>query len=502
MAHLESLAAARQGQSAPFGVIDIGSNSVRLVVFSGPARAPAPMFNEKMLCGLGRGQGETGRLDEDGMAMALAALKRFVALARAMGVVSIQAVATAAVRDAANGELFVARAQRECDLQIRVVTGAEEAMYSALGVISGIPEADGLMGDMGGGSLELVNLAKGVPGEGVTLPLGSLRLAGIRDQDALRDRIDEHLATVKWIKSGRGRDLVLVGGSWRGIARIHMAHARYPLRIIHQYRIAANEADDLTRLLARQSRDSLSRIPGVSKRRLEGMPLAALVLRRLIKAADPGHVVFSAHGLREGLSYAALPERARKEDPLLAACRDIAAREGRFGDNGELLSAITAPLFGGETPAWKRLRLAACHLCDIAWRLHPDHRGEYVLNRILNDPFGGIDHGQRAALAYTVAVRYTGETDAPEIEPVRKLVPDTLLDASTMLGLALRLAQTMTGGTGEMLAQIKLRVSGTSLVLEVQNGAADLVGDVVERRLEALARMLDCTPQIKVARKR
>lgn len=501
MANPESTAARRE-TVAPVAVIDIGSNSVRLVVFTGSPRAPVPMFNEKMLCGLGRGMAETGRLDEQGVDMALAALRRFTALAREMNVSSVQAVATAAVRDAQNGPAFVSRAEKECGLQIRTITGQEEAMLSAQGVLSGIPGADGIMGDLGGGSLELVQLLDGAAGEGVTLPLGPLRLAGIKDHDDLRDHIDAQLAKVKWLPKVRGRSLYLVGGSWRGLARIHMAQSRYPLRIIHHYSVPAADAEDIARLLSRQSKDSLARIPGVSKRRLDGLPAAALVLRRLIKASAPKDVVFSAHGLREGLCFAPLPDKVKREDPLLAACAEIGAREGRFGPVGDNLFAFTTSLFADETPAWNRLRRAACDLADIAWRMHPDHRGEYVVGRILNDPFSGIDHPERAALAFAVCVRYTGAADGIEAALPRSLLPPDKVKSATVLGLALRLAQTMSGGTPSLAQQIRLRVTSGVLVLEVQDSAALILGDVVERRLGALAGALDLRGEIRTARKR
>ncbi len=459
------------------------------------------MFNEKMLCALGRGLEDSGKLDEDGMKLTIAALRRFVGLARLMEVREIVAVATAAVRDASNGAAFVAEAERECNLPIQVISGNEEALLSAQGVLSGIPEADGVMGDLGGGSLELVALNKGATGDSVTLPLGPLRLAGIRDNDLLRDHVDNHLDKVKWLGKAKGRSLYLVGGAWRGIARIHMAHTNYPLRIIHHYRISASEADDITRLLSRQSKDSLARIAGVSRRRLDGIPAAALVLRRLVRAADPKSVIFSAHGLREGLCHAALSDHGKREDPLLTACRDIAQQVGRFGNQGEALFAITSPLFEGETPARRRLRLAACYLSDTAWRMHPDHRGEHVLSRVLNEPFTGIDHPERAALALALYVRYTGEVASDDTVVVRQLAGDAGREWAAVLGLALRLAQTFSGGTKAPLEALRLRTGGASLVLEVGEAALPLMGDVVNRRLEALAKALGRQYEVKTRRR-
>lgn len=495
---VQEMAAGREGKrlEAPVGVIDIGSNSVRLVVFEGPVRAPVAKFNEKVLCGLGRGLSDSGRLDAEGVETSLLALRRFVALAKRMGVGDLRAVATAAVRDAANGAEFVALAQRQCGLSIRVLAGDEEARFSAQGVVSGIPEADGVMGDLGGGSLELVTLEKGQPGEGLTLPLGPFRLAGL-SLEAAQSEIDRALAAVPWLKARRGRSLYLVGGAWRAMARIHMAQTNYPLHIIHHYRLGPAEADEITRLLARQGRESLSRLAGVPRRRLDTLPLAALVLRRLLKRAAPREIVFSAHGLREGMIYAALPETVRAEDPLLAAARDMAWAEGRFGEHGSELYAFTEPLFAGEDDACARLRQAACVLADTAWRVSPDYRGEQAFRRILHAPFGGIDHPGRAALALAVFVRYEGAVQEAVEAEVHGLIDPQAVGRALRLGLALRLANSLSGGAAGVLGEFNLVTEPRKLVLEATDVATDLLGEAVARQHEALARHLGLTAEFR-----
>ncbi|HUN50691.1 MAG TPA: Ppx/GppA family phosphatase [Candidatus Sulfotelmatobacter sp.] len=482
-------------------VIDIGSNSVRLVVFEGPPRAPVPKFNEKVLCGLGRGLSESSRLNEPGVEQAFETMRRFVALIGRMGVAEVQAVATAAVRDAENGGVFVAELERRSGLKVRILSGTEEARFSALGVLSGIPDADGVVGDLGGGSLELIEVAPGKPGQSVTLPLGPFRLQALPEA-ARRDHVDAALASAPWLGKMRGRKLYLVGGAWRTIARIHMAQANYPVHIIHHYRIGAAQADEITRLLSRQSKESLLRIEGISRRRLDVLPLAALTLRRLLKRVNPTDVVFSAYGLREGLQFAALPEAARRLDPLLVACRDMAAREGRFGEHGDELAAFLAPLFGGETPAEARLRLAACLLSDTAWRVSPDDRGEEAFRHILRVPFAGLDHPAHALIALAVYARYQGNIDDKATLPGRALVDEQQARWALTLGLALRLAHTLTGGSAGLSREARLKLDGDRLTLEVPAAAEDLLGEVVQRRLEALARSLDRKWDLKVAKRR
>jgi exopolyphosphatase/guanosine-5'-triphosphate,3'-diphosphate pyrophosphatase len=494
-----ALAAAVQDHSV--AVIDIGSNSVRLVVFEGPARAPVPKFNEKVLCGLGRGLAETGRLNEAGVEQAFETMRRFVALIGRMGVADVQAVATAAVRDAENGAAFVAELERRSGVRVRVLSGVEEARFSALGVVSGIPDADGVVGDLGGGSLELVEVAPGKPGQSVTLPLGPFLLQAL-SEEARRDHIDAVLEATPWLGKMRGRKLYVVGGAWRAIARIHMAHTNYPVHIIHHYRISATEADEITRLLGRQSKESLVRIEGISRRRLDVLPLAALTLRRLLKRVNPPEVIFSAYGLREGLQYAALPEPVRRLDPLLVACRDMAAREGRFGEHGDELAAFLAPLFADEAPALVRLRLAACLLSDTAWRVSPDDRGEEAFRHILRVPFAGLDHAAHAVLALAVFARYQGHIDDKATLPGRALVEEQQARWALTLGLALRLAHTLTGGSAGLSREARLRPEGDKLTLEVPAAAEALLGEVVLRRLDALARSLDKKPELRVVKRR
>ncbi len=309
----------RQAKSAAgrIGIIDLGSNSLRLAVFERHGSALFPLLNEKVMCGLARGLSTTGRLNREGRALALVNLRRFVALARAIGVEHLAVLATAAVRDASDGRAFADQVARECDVPVAVIDGAEEARLSAVGVLAGIPEADGIVGDLGGGSVELVRVGPRVAGRagdgarigrGISLPLGPLRLAELDGSaKTVSEAVDRVLAPAPATRAGPGQSLYLVGGAARAIARLHMEHAHYPLHIIHHYTIARGEAEAFFDIIGRLSRKSLERITTISRKRLEVVPLAALILRRLIAAIAPQRVVFSAYGLREGYACRARP---------------------------------------------------------------------------------------------------------------------------------------------------------------------------------------------------
>lgn len=489
---LERSGSAGERTADRIAVIDIGSNSIRLVVYDGLKRAPLPVFNEKVMCGLGRGVARTGHLHPEGVAQAVQNLVRFRQLADGMRVARIDVLATAAVREASDGAAFIEAVERGTGLTVQVIPGEEEARLAALGVLSGTPEADGVVGDLGGGSLELVAIEDHDIRNRVTLPLGPLRLVeqGTPRQANVIRFVDEQFEGLPWLDQARDRDFYPVGGSWRAIAKLHMEQSNHPLHIIHHYTQPAATIREFAGFVARQSRSSLEKMAGASRRRSDTLPFAALVLERFLRIAEPERVVFSAFGLREGHLFGLLPPEQKRRDPLLCACADLAERMGRSGGT-EILVSWTDGLLAGEDEAARRLREAACHLSDLGWAEHPDYRAEHAFLRILRFPFPAIDHGQRAYLALVGHARYAGSIDAPVTETVRGLLSEGQAAKALVLGLGLRLAHTLTGGASALLRRTSLKVSEEDLVLTLPEDATVLAGEVVERRLGALAGALN-----------
>jgi len=503
MADLDPFAAAER-----VGVIDLGSNSLRLVVFERLGAAVFPLFNEKVMCGLGRGISSTGRLNPEGVALALVNLRRFVAFARAIAVDHLAVLATAAVRDASDGEAFAAEVERQCRVPVKIIDGAEEARLSAAGVLAGIPDANGIVADLGGGSVELVRVgpcasnsiagAAGQIGQGISLPLGPLRLAEIGDKTkVLSETIDRALAGASVLRAAAGRKLYLVGGAARAIARLHMEHTQYPLHIIHRYTISRRQAEGFLDIVGRQSRKSLERITTISRRRLDVVPLAALVLRKLITLAGPQSVVFSALGLREGYAYGLVPAEERIADPLIAGYMVVGRRQSRFRLDGDLLQRWTSPLFGDFSETVQRRHRAACWLSDLAWSEHPDYRAKQAFIRSLTLPFAASTHADRVFVATALHARYGGPADDPVKEPTRQLLEERATQEARTLGLALRLAYTLCAGSIELLAELRLDRSGATLSLDVPSESGLFVGETVQRRLDAVARSLSMTPAIR-----
>lgn len=487
--------ARRLGINDRVAVIDIGSNSIRLVVFDRPWRAFVALFNEKVQCALGRGLSATGRLNPEGVALALPNLARFTRLAEEMGVRRLDLFATAAVRDAADGPAFVAEVEALCRNPVRVLSGEQEAHLSALGVVAGIPDADGLAGDLGGGSLEFVAIDGGVPGARATLALGPFRLldAYRADPEATVRAVDDELAAHAWLDDFRGRTFYPVGGVWRAIARIRMEQIGYPLQIIHTYTVPRKELESLARVIRGLGPRSLAQLSGLSRRRAETLPLGAMVLERLLRRVRPKRVMFSAYGLREGYVFDTLPPEEQAKDPLIVAAMDAGARESRFGGLGEDLYTWTAPLFPDETPAQARLRQAACHLSDTVWRAHPAYRADQAMLAMLRSPYVGLDHAGRAFLAVAAYARYEGVPEGRQLDPALTLLDAEGTRQAVRLGLALRLAYTICGGARDMLRRTRLHFDNRTPRLTLPDDCRVPGGDAVERRLNALARAFDAT---------
>lgn len=468
------------------GIIDVGSNSIRLVVYERASRAPLPVFNEKVLCGLARGLDATGRLNPAGVDLALANIDRFVTLAQNMKVRSLDLLATAAVRDAADGPDFMHEIARRPEIKAHVVSGQDEARYSGYGVICGMPDASGVMGDLGGGSLELVALGGNRIGASSTLPIGPLRLMSSGKGDSKRVVVDA-IDNVRWLREEMGKTFYAVGGAWRSFARLHMEQAGYPLHIIHHYDAPADDVRAVARLIAVQSTKSLEKMPGVSRRRVDTLPLACLALERLLAALKPRNVVFSAFGLREGFYYSRLGAQEQARHPLIAFAEEQGAGWRRFDLSPMEIFDWLTPVFAGESEAERILRTAACHLSDISWNDHPDYRAEQAYVRVLHLPAPGMSHRERAVLAMALTYRYKSDPKSGMLDTALKLSDGKGRAFARQLGVCLRLAYNLSGGAPGLLTQIDLRRTERELRLLVPARLKRSLGDVTARRLESAA---------------
>lgn len=462
------------------------------------ARSLITIFNEKALCGLGREVQSTGLLATDAVNKALTALRRFRALCKIQQVGRVYAIATAACRDAKNGPDFIAKAERICGAKIEILTGPREAKLSALGVVSGVHNPNGIVGDLGGGSLELIDVKGNRVRSGVTLPLGSLALQDLSNKSLKRAEriVKNELLGVAQLKTGRGRTFYAVGGTWRALARIHIIQSGYPLKVMHGYSIPAADALDFAQRLRRlAATNMLANIESVADARRPLLAYAALVLEYIIRVAQPKTIVFSTFGVREGLLYEMLPPAERAKDGLLCAAQNLNELLSRSARHAQELTAWTDRLVRvvrlRETEEDRRLRHVACLLSDIGWRVHPDHRGEETLSLIMNGNFGSITHQGRAFVALSVFYRYAGLSEENEPPPqIRALVTPAMDERARVLGAAFRVAHLITAARTGVLPATHFRTQGRKLMLVFEHRMVDLVADRVGSRFKQLARLV------------
>lgn len=474
------------------GVVDIGSNSVRMVVFDGAARSPAYFFNEKVLCGLGAGMNETGRLNPEGRERALKALHRFRKLADGMGLEDLTVVATAAMRDAEDGPEFRQQLEHVTGLKIWVIDGAEEARLSAQGVLLGWPGSYGLVCDIGGSSMELAEISGGAVGRRMTSALGPLKL---KDIDGGRKAREKHIrAEMEQLVSHMGtqRDrLFLVGGSWRSIAKIDMERRGYPLHVLHEYRMDAKSVRDTLVFLEKQDPDTLRKRCGISSTRMALVPYAAEVLAQVLTTFEPKDIAVSSYGIREGLLFEQMPQVLRDRDPLIEACRFAEAKDARNPGFGRDLYDFVLPLFPDSGPARRRLIKAACLLHDVSWRAHPDYRAEICFDNATRANLGGLKHWERVWLGMALMHRYRNKREGTRFEDLFAMLDEAHQQEAEVLGKALRFgAMLWSLRDADRRSRLEWRPKTAALTLHMGRDSIALYNEVADSRFKSLAEAL------------
>jgi exopolyphosphatase/guanosine-5'-triphosphate,3'-diphosphate pyrophosphatase len=487
---------------APQGVLDIGSNSVRLVGYSGSARTPLPIYNERAFCRLGESVSATGRIAGPQRKLALETFRRFRVIAEQLGIRDMAAFATAAVRDASNGAEFVAEAEGVLGHKIRVLSGEEEAVFAADGVMLGVPGANGLVADLGGGSLELAEVRDDKVRNWASLPLGVLALADASrdDLDRMRMIIDAALAQLDWLDSVKDRTLYIVGGTWRALAKLHIDNTQYPLEVLHQYECDTYEMQRFCRLIATHKLD----LSATASNRRDALPAAALVLEKLMRATQPRAVTVSANAVREGVLYAELKNKYRRLDPLLLACEEMAERMCKSAGYGHELTVWTDKLFNHaksdlfSSHELNRLRHAGCLISDLAWASHPSFRAEMVAQTVLTAPFVGISHKGRMFLAHALAFRHEVKEDKHGLDAMRLPPADEAL--ARAFGLSLRLAHSLSASLPGVLPDTRLKAGRKKLKLTLSKQQAALNGPIIDKRLRLVADILGLEPVLRLGK--
>ncbi|HBQ35430.1 MAG TPA: exopolyphosphatase [Rhodobacteraceae bacterium] len=487
---------------ARVGVVDVGSNSVRLVVFDGAARSPAYFYNEKIMCGLGAGLPETGNLNPKGRIRALAAIRRFQLLAEDMGIPPLTAVATAAVRDADDGPDFCADVLRETGLELYVIDGAEEARLTSQGVLLGWPTAKGLVCDIGGSSMELAEVSDGQVGRCITSPLGPLKLSNIKGgKKGLKNHINAILDQMFSQIPVEKQRLFLVGGSWRAIAKLDMLRRNYPLTVLHEYRMTPRSVMQTVKWINEHDLDDLQKRSGISTSRIVLIHTACEILKRVVRKFKPREIAISAYGIREGMLYEQMPQQLRDRDPLIEACRYAEDKDARWPGFGRKLYKFIIPLFKGANDDRKRLIRATCLLHDVTWRAHPDYRAEVCFDNATRANLGGLRHRERVFLGLALLHRYKNGRNGTRFEPLVELLDEKDAQQAEVVGKAIRFGAMLTMDAINDLADLRYYPKKKQLELRLGEKARGLFGEVAEARFMSLAASLETEVQILNLRK-
>ena len=479
------------------GVVDVGSNSVRMVVFDGAARSPAYFYNEKIMAGLGQGLAETGKLNPRGKERAMAALRRFALLAEGMDFAPLTVVATAAVREAQDGPEFQAEVLAETGLKMTVINGDEEARLSAQGVLLGWPGATGIVCDIGGNSMELARIGDGRVGKRVSTPLGPFRLQQVEGGQKHRQaHIEKVLRRVQADLKSEGERIYLVGGSWRVIARLDMERRNYPLTVLHEYRMTPASVLDTIAWIGAQDVAALRGRTGTSAERMDLVPLACEVLRELVLILKPSEIDVSAYGIREGMLYEQMSPRLRERDPLIEACRATEATQARVPGFGKKLFTFLSPLFADMTTDHLRLIKAACLLHDTTWRAHPDFRAEACFDNATRANLGGLDHPGRVFLGLALLHRYKNSRAGSRLEPLFRLLTDDEIREAEVLGKAMRFGAMFSISHPETAGSLHWHARRRILELALTERGKGLFGEVAEARFNALALAMRAEPLV------
>ena len=482
---------------ARIGVVDVGSNSIRLVVFDGAARSPAYFFNEKVMAGLGQDMASTGRLNPRGVERAHAALSRFAALAEDMGIRPPVCVATAAMREAADGPAFRKRVEKDTGLHILVIDGEEEARLSAQGVLLGWPDAKGLVCDIGGNSMELAEVGDGVIGRRATSQLGPFRLQQVEGgKSGLKKyirRVTEDLVA----KMGANHDRIyLVGGSWRAIARLDMERRGYPMTVLHEYRMRPADVAETVKWIAASDINDLRARVGISASRMELVPLAAQVLDQIVQSFAPQEMAVSSYGIREGLLYEQMSDSLRRRDPLIEAARFTERQMARMPGAGKKLFQFLQPLFPDVVPARERLIRAACLLHDTTWRAHPDYRAEACFDNVTRANMAALSHPERVFLGLALLHRYKNSRENSVMAPLFALLSEREVQEAEILGKAMRFGAMFSLRDPAEAGRLAFSGDRRALELHLTPRGRALMGEVALARFEALTKAMGLEPVV------
>lgn len=484
-------------QTAPIAVIDIGSNSIRLVIYASGGRYPFPLFNERSNCRLGEGLGEDNLLQPSRLKAALTTMSRFAVIMKSMDVTTVHAVATAAVRRARNADDFTRPAEAIIGHPISVLSQDEEAHYVSRGLTLNMPNATGLVADLGGGSLEVVALQHGEYRHATSFNFGHL-------SEVSEAEVERSLTATPWIAAFGADCIYGVGGSFRALGLAYIEQSGYPLAVLHGLRIPGRDANQLLSDFAGDKSD----FSGVPLGRQKTMSTAAMIMHQLLRHAGAGRIMVSGTSIRDGLIADRELGDHDRADFLQVVGKEISRTSHRFKGVPDALISLLQPLFSRpDTDNADRLALAhdkfmrllkaACRLSDLCWHEHEDVRGDLGARRVLGLPVNCVSHKERIWLATAIYHRYVGQkTNKARPPELDHILSRRRRAEATTIGLGLRFALSFSGGTAGALNRLRLGNDGKVLTLHVSPDVAAFIDGQTRRRFEQVAESAGLIPVI------
>ncbi|GEM_PF-566741 len=480
-------------------IIDLGSNSIRMLIYDNLLNSQIPIFNEKAICELGKNLDKTGKLDPKGSDFALSVLQRFKRILSNLKVKKFKIIGTAAIREATDSKLFVAKVEKILKKKVQVLTGIEEAENSALGVIIGFQRVNGVVVDLGGGSLEIARVEKNIIYEKISLPLGVLRLFNQpkRNKDKINSIISFYLNKIEWLRKGKTKNLYLCGGTWRTLLNAHIFKTNYPLSILHQYKLPAIEALKFSNRLSSVKLIKSEKLVGVTKSRTNYIPIGSYILSSLIKICDPSSILCSVSGVREGSLINKAYLNILKKDSLNRSVHFIALKKGDFGENYIKLYNFLKKIFPNKDENFPiRLLLPACSLSNFDWGLGTYQRAELVFHEVINSPILKLSHNDRIKLGLVSFWRHCSTKYYPDLEFL-KLLSNSEITACRRIGAALRFASSISVISSIFYEKIKIYVANEkTLILKVPKKYSQVISNQVQKRLKSLAEEMNLKQEI------
>jgi exopolyphosphatase/guanosine-5'-triphosphate,3'-diphosphate pyrophosphatase len=478
-------------------IIDLGSNSIRMLIYDDFKLNPIPLFNEKAVCKLGKNLDKSKKLNADGCVSALKVLNRFKEILEVSEVRNLQIVATAALREADDAKSFLDKVEEIFNTEPRVLTGEEEAETAANGVILGFGNIDGVVADLGGGSLELTRVSNNIIHEKISLPLGVLRLMNnpIIKKKNLPKYIRNMLKDYKWLIEKKLKNLYVVGGTWRALLKNHIYQDDYPLHVLHQYRLNRYSAVKYLNKISNLNKSSLKSLEPITKSRTQFLPYSSIILNELIEIVDPKYIICSISGLREGHMDFIYNKDKTKIDILNSHIDTIVFQKGDFGKSYLKYFNFIKPAFDGNEIFNDKLLNLSCILSKMDWGLGAFQKAGLVFNEVLNTPILQLSHQERVMIALASFWRHCSLKYNPNYKYLGLLTNNQIIN-SKRVGAALRLSESLTSLSSLLLDEFKIYKRRQTLYLKIPRVHMDIVSKQVTKKFKALAKIMELESSI------